>query len=76
LSIYVCDDSSQKTLPYRAQLDASASTSLIQKRHQEWKDYLEWIAPGLNEEDRSIHPPQGQDCSGAESFTTGMWCAG
>jgi hypothetical protein len=39
--------------------DSLASTSLIQKRHQEWKDYLEWVAPGLNEEDRSIHAAAG-----------------
>ena len=39
--------------------DPAASTQLIEKRHQEWKDYLEWVAPGLNEEDRSIHAAAG-----------------
>ncbi len=42
-----------------ASFEASTSTSLIKQRRQEWKEHLEWIAPGLNEEDRAIHAAAG-----------------
>ena len=32
---------------------------LIKRREQEWMEYLEWVAPNLNEDDRRIHAAAG-----------------
>ena len=39
--------------------DSETLTPLIQKRQHEWREYLEWIAPELNQEDRAIHAAAG-----------------
>ena len=40
-------------------LETNVCAKLIELRRQEWKEHLEWIAPGLNDEDRAIHAAAG-----------------
>ena len=35
--------------------ETAAFNTLMDQRRREWQDHLEWVAPGLNEEDRAIH---------------------
>ena len=36
-------------------LEPAATSALIEQRRHEWQDHLNWVAPGLNKEDRAIH---------------------
>ena len=40
-------------------LAAADSTRLVEMRYEEWKHHQQWIAPGLNDEDRAIHSAAG-----------------
>ena len=39
----------------RKELPPIAVSNLIEQRRQDWQNYLHWVAPDLNEDDRAIH---------------------
>ena len=36
-------------------VNSAQVTALIDQRRQDWQEHLNWVAPGLNDEDRAIH---------------------